>query len=149
MGGKLSTPFGERHDDISEDSSNSEDVIVETITAICEWYGYNLKTICGHFKDGGLTRDQLASLYETGIKRYLRDKQIWFNLLGVKVDLGVSPKSTKNSAKSAKGTDSILTKFKPSELKSMSDTEKETLSEQQYQEHRRLISMLGSKDIGV
>jgi hypothetical protein len=148
MGGKLPIPFGERHDDISENSTNSEDVIVDTITSVCEWYGYALRTICGHFKDGGLTREQLAALYETGIKRYLRDKQIWFNLLGVKVDLGISPKSTTGTGKSATDRNSILTKFKPSELESMSDTEKATISEQQYQEHRRLISMLGSKELG-
>jgi hypothetical protein len=59
------------------------------------------------------------------------------------VDLGVSPKSTKGTNKG-----SVFTKFKKSELEAMSDTEKATISEKQYQEHQRLISMLGSEDLG-
>ena len=97
----------------------------------------------GHYRDGGLTRDQLVLLYEGGIKRYLKDKEILLRAFGIKVDLGVSPKSTKDTNKG-----SVLTKFKPSELKTMSDTEKAALSEKQFQEHQRLIGMLGSKDLG-
>lgn len=98
----------------------------------------------GHYKDGGLTRSQLVLLYENGVKRYLRDKQVWFDVLGVKVDLGVSPKSTKNST----GKGGVLTKFKQSDIDKMSDTEKASLSEKQFQEHKRLIALLGSKDLG-